>query len=104
MPLGDLTAGLAGTDGNFVARVNAEVISASAAILSEAASVQDHLIRVKFARKVKRGEVPIPPLAIDVAMQSGPQSASTLATVTDSQIATAVSGLWNQWADAHVQG
>lgn len=99
MALGDLAAGQAATDPSFLARVTAELLSAADSILAEVTSTQDHLIRAAFARRVKQNPATYASqMAVSVAMQAGPQTASSLATVTDSQVATAVAALWNNMA------
>lgn len=99
MALGDLAAGQAASDVNFLARVTAEMLSAADNILAELTATQDHLIRVAFARRVKLApQNYAAQMAVSVAMQAGPQTATSLAAVTDAQINTAVAALWNNMA------
>lgn len=104
MPLGNQAAGLAATDVNFLARVQGQLLLSASNVLSEATNTQDHLIRVRLAKRIKANNVPLAQFAVDVAMQPGPQTAGSLAAVTDAQIQTATDALFNQWADTLIPG
>jgi hypothetical protein len=99
MALGYLLAGQAATDQNFLARVTGYLALAANNVLSEVTSTADHQIRAIFAKRVQANPSAYAvQMAVDVAMQSGPQSASTLGAVTDTQIQVAVDSLFTQFA------
>jgi hypothetical protein len=99
MALGDLLAGQAATDQNFLARVTGYLALAANNVLSEAATAADHPVRAIFAKRVQNnpGGYAVQ-MAVDVAMQPGPQTAASLGAVTDTQIQVAVDSLFTQFA------
>lgn len=99
MPLTLQNVGDAGSDVVFVARVRGRLMQAAPAVLNESAGTANHAARIMHMGNVLRE----PSLwasryASPVAGQSGPASASSLATVTDAQITTAVDSLIDSFA------
>jgi hypothetical protein len=99
MPLGYLAAGQASGDANFLARVQAYLMLACDNITSEATSQANHYLRIALVKRIKGDPSGwAARFAPSIAMQAGPQTAGTLAAVTDSQIQVATDSVFDNFA------
>ena len=99
MPLGYQAAGLAATDANFTARVQAYLMLACDNITSEATSQPNHYLRIALTKRIKQDPAGwASRFAPSIAMQAGPQGAVSLAAVTDIMIQVAADSVFDNFA------
>lgn len=99
MPLGYQAAGLAATDSNFIARVQAYLMLACDNITSEATTQANHYLRIALVKRIKQDPQGwATRFAPSIAMQAGPQTAASLAAVTDTQLQVAADSVFDNFA------
>ncbi len=100
-----IIGGAAGV-GSFVTQVQAGLQATCTAILAEASSTPDYVVRRKFAQLVEKNLPAFAQaMAVPVASQvqtNQPTTYTDLTNVSDAHITTAISGLFTQVAYANV--